>query len=385
MRQYIGARYVPKFEGAWSGSRTYEVLSVVSYNGDSYTSKKPVPVGVAPTNTTYWALTGAYNAQVEQYRQEVENATSNRTIFISDSYGINNGGWIDEVAGTGLIDSDDVIKLANGGIGFHDGGYLTLLQNASISDPESITRIVVCGGANDHTMTVSDITDGIDAFVTYAKANFPNAKLYLGHIGWSTNATLRQKYTTITIPGYKACDQHGMIYLTGVEYSLHYYGYIDADGIHPTTYGCKALAKNIMQALENGTTEVYWTQSLGNTVLTLQGNTWNWYTQTIGGRVNIITNDFDLTFSNDNIAANTDHTIGPVTTSDFLMGYPNVIYNYIPCTILVNDTDFVPAVIGLKQTGTNAAEMTLKVFKSLTGVNKISFPNIVASVDLLYV
>ena len=73
MRQYIGARYVPKFEGTWSGSRTYEALSVVTYNGDSYTSKKPVPAGVAPTNGTYWALTGAYNSQVEEYRQLAED------------------------------------------------------------------------------------------------------------------------------------------------------------------------------------------------------------------------------------------------------------------------------------------------------------------------
>ena len=73
-RQYIGARYVPKFADpiAWDEASSYEALTIVTYLGTSYTSKKPVPAGTAITNTEYWAATGNYNAQVEAYRQEVE-------------------------------------------------------------------------------------------------------------------------------------------------------------------------------------------------------------------------------------------------------------------------------------------------------------------------
>ena len=59
-RQYIGARYVPKFfegEGGsntWAGSSVaYEALTVVTYLNNSYTSKKPVPAGVDISNTEY--------------------------------------------------------------------------------------------------------------------------------------------------------------------------------------------------------------------------------------------------------------------------------------------------------------------------------------------
>ena len=47
-RQYIGARYVPKFANpiAWDSANSYEALEIVTYNNTSYTSKKPVPVGV---------------------------------------------------------------------------------------------------------------------------------------------------------------------------------------------------------------------------------------------------------------------------------------------------------------------------------------------------
>ena len=71
-RQYIGARYVPIFDGEWDNTKSYEPLVIVSYQGNSYTSRTYVPVGVAIDNDLYWALTGNYNAQVEAYRQEVQ-------------------------------------------------------------------------------------------------------------------------------------------------------------------------------------------------------------------------------------------------------------------------------------------------------------------------
>ena len=73
-RQYVGARYVPKFSDPieWNKNNSYEALTIVTYLNSSYTSKKPVPVGIEITNTDYWVVTGNYNAQVEQYRQEAE-------------------------------------------------------------------------------------------------------------------------------------------------------------------------------------------------------------------------------------------------------------------------------------------------------------------------
>ena len=68
---YIGSRYVPLIMGAYDATKAYEPLTIVLYEGASYTSKQAVPAGVAPTNNEYWALTGNYNAQVEQYRTEV--------------------------------------------------------------------------------------------------------------------------------------------------------------------------------------------------------------------------------------------------------------------------------------------------------------------------
>lgn len=74
VREYIGARYVPVFAEptTWDNTRTYEPLTIVLYQGNSYTSKQYVPAGIDIDNSSYWAQTGNYNAQIEAYRAEVQ-------------------------------------------------------------------------------------------------------------------------------------------------------------------------------------------------------------------------------------------------------------------------------------------------------------------------
>lgn len=79
-RQYIGARYVPLFGRKdeesieWDNTGEYEPLTIVLYQGNSYTSRQFVPVGVEITNQEFWAITGNYNAQIEMYRRETAAA-----------------------------------------------------------------------------------------------------------------------------------------------------------------------------------------------------------------------------------------------------------------------------------------------------------------------
>lgn len=78
VRQYIGARYVPIFAepAEWDNVRTYEPLTIVLHEGNSYTSRQYVPSGIDINNIEYWASTGNYNAQIEAYRQETQRAMS---------------------------------------------------------------------------------------------------------------------------------------------------------------------------------------------------------------------------------------------------------------------------------------------------------------------
>lgn len=78
---YIGARYVPKFDGEWDNTKKYEPLIIVTYQGNSYTSKTYVPIGGDINDGRYWALTGNYNAQVEAYREEVATLQQSVNTF----------------------------------------------------------------------------------------------------------------------------------------------------------------------------------------------------------------------------------------------------------------------------------------------------------------
>src|SRR5699024_5139756 len=82
---YVGHRYVPKIMGEWDKSISYEGLSIVTYKGGSYTSKKRVPVGIDIKDTEFWAMTGNYNAQVEEYRKEVRDMQDNVTNQLDEN------------------------------------------------------------------------------------------------------------------------------------------------------------------------------------------------------------------------------------------------------------------------------------------------------------
>ena len=78
--QYIGARYVPKFfDGAdnaeWQPNISYEPLTIVTWLGSSWTSKKTVPsnVGAPNLNLDYWVNTGNFNQQIQEFLTELQS------------------------------------------------------------------------------------------------------------------------------------------------------------------------------------------------------------------------------------------------------------------------------------------------------------------------
>lgn len=163
--QYIGARYVPKFfEGVngsnWVANTQYEALTIVTRNGNSYTSKIPVPasVGAPENNPTYWVSTGSFNQQVESYRQEVEEYKAvvdenipliasgsplfnSRTVVYGDSTTAVEGNYIQA-----LIDNYnlDIVNRSASGIGIEYA--TTLISNAT--DLMLFNNIILAFGTN---------------------------------------------------------------------------------------------------------------------------------------------------------------------------------------------------------------------------------------------
>lgn len=305
-RQYIGARYVPKFADpiAWDKANSYEALTIVTYLNNSYTSKKPVPANTEITNTEYWVVTGNYNAQVEEYRQETvkvagdleiigdrvtnneENtsALTNRVnhldnrkfIFISDSYGElrDNTSWILKTVDYLGLTSDEYYEAYHGGFGFHpaySGGdnalFIDLLisLNATVTNKSEITDIVVGGGFNDSKQTLEILDSAISDFCTYAKANYPNAKIWIAGFGWSFNSEFVEDLNHGNyLEAYKRCGKSGATYISGSEYIMHrfeffkqepqspYSLYLGYQYVHPNADGSSAIGACVASALIGG-------------------------------------------------------------------------------------------------------------------------------------
>ena len=306
VRQYIGARYVPKFfdnngSSDWVSGVAYEPLTIVTYLGNSYTSKIPVPanVGSPNSNPTYWAQTGIYNSQVEEYREQVEalqddvdeisddvetlndfysNAhsmlanwdvnTNGKVLFLGDSYGkLNTYDWLkwpDRVAqflGLGT-EGTNWWNLAQPSTGLAAGHFITFLQNwveAHPTEADNIGAIICCGGINDSQSTLTGVIgEKLSEITTYVHTNIPNAVMYLGFIGWLDESIRTSDQRTATyryqaIRAYMACASRGWKYLTGVENICHDKSLL-TDGVHPTEAGETVIAAGIVNALTQGGT-----------------------------------------------------------------------------------------------------------------------------------
>ena len=217
---YTGMRYVPVFADPpeWSGANSYEPLEIVIHKGNSYTSKTFVPVGIDISNSAYWALTGNYNAQVEQYRQLVQQFDGRITkntediaantadiadlsgktsmlahskdfkgsniLYVTDSWGVSTTGVAKPyVNSLGDILGANLTNLSVGSTGYISGGtnnFINRLKAWADSNPGKtgdIDYVMVCGSSNDYPHTSSEIAAAVNQFVSYALTAFPNAQI----------------------------------------------------------------------------------------------------------------------------------------------------------------------------------------------------------------
>lgn len=168
VREYVGMRYLTKFADPieWDDTRQYEHMTVVQYQGATYVSKRAVPVGVQITDTNYWLYWADFNAQLEQYRQEVRAMDGRVTQAESDA-----GNALEQV---GTV-ADDVAAIEAILSGYAEGetvkADVSMLQtaignvDAKIGElPSGQTNVV--GYVESEVQTTDQRLDGIDATLT---------------------------------------------------------------------------------------------------------------------------------------------------------------------------------------------------------------------------
>ena len=174
VREYVGARYVPLYIGDWDNTVTYEPLSIVTYQGNSYTSRQYVPSGIDINNTQYWICSGNYNAQVEAYRQEVVSV-SNYVSTLETTVGDNSSGLVHDVAelqttvgdnSSGLVHDVDALELSvpRLELDIERQKMLNGILSKCGRDFEIVDRFIIDrgdGGEGYHTDRISSVQNGI--------------------------------------------------------------------------------------------------------------------------------------------------------------------------------------------------------------------------------
>ena len=273
MSDFIGTQTIT-FQGAWDITHQYPAWSIVEDNNMGYVSIKPVPAGIIISNTDYWVKIFDYSALFNEFEVYVNK----RYIFIGDSYeGTGNWGFkVTEDLGLDTtfrtitsqlranINNNSYIA-AQGGMGFtnkgsgpdpDDNGFLSLLQNALpfIDNPETITNIVILGGANDSFWAMTDnyVQNNMNAFASYANEHFPYATLNIGFIarirGTNPSGIVFKDLLTAL---YNYSSNVNFEYMHGLESSLYVAdSLLQNDNMHPTTTGGALIAKNAAQFLK---------------------------------------------------------------------------------------------------------------------------------------
>lgn len=312
--QYIGARYVPKFATPyeWDINATYEALTIVGYQGNSYTSKIPVPAGTQISDDKYWALTNSQSGSVSNLETRMSSAeteidslqtitdsitddvTNNaaaiaantkaiqtlsmtapklpgmkNVIIIADSLGNHPTpatSWTAQLSTLLDLEPENVVIRNNSGAGFgvagsagekYEQAIANIAKEKTVEWCKNVTHIIVGGGGNQARTPKETCVAGMDAFTQAWRTNFPNAECYLGlQARWEHDreASLIDDNTTMVKDMWlEGGAKNGFTWLTGTQESLYALDMFKTDGIHPNEKGAKSLADRMYCCLRSGT------------------------------------------------------------------------------------------------------------------------------------
>lgn len=297
VREYVGARYVPLFADPlqWSNTRTYEPLTIVVNQGNSYTSRQFVPTGIDISNEDFWALTGNYNAQVEQYRQEVlafdgritknandiaknandiaavKTVVDNLESHVGTEFIVIGDSWSDTDPSTTTYIKWPITFQKYTRMNIHNyarngasvvgstpdpgqsGNFLGQVNKAindTSFDHSRVELIVIMGGVNDYRSgrTYSEVAEAWSGHIASLTAAFPKARIvsfinyqiFLSRDEWNwTNLAKR------IIRERSGCPIHSMIgWVSGSQFI--------ADKVHPNDAGYRQLCSNMIACCFGG-------------------------------------------------------------------------------------------------------------------------------------
>lgn len=299
--QYVGARYVPIFGRVnentieWDNEAPYEPLTIVLHKGNSYTSRQYVPAGIDITDTEYWAQTGNYNAQIEEYRKnaqagqkandlltqmgvtdttsadnlinEIENPVTGKTynVLIGDSWTQHGAGaWNTGNTWSEIISNKLGLKYLNygkGGTGFVrqiNGTDFTTQAQAAASQtqyPHDECAFVFIMGGNNDVGTLADFDTyvrNIDVVCSTLKNAYPAATIVMTGLNCPMGHYFGSNLTKYAKPLKTYGESHGDIIFVDNPADYAFSREINGPGLaqyHPTQLGSQIIARKVLASM----------------------------------------------------------------------------------------------------------------------------------------
>ena len=393
VRQYVGARYVPVFANPleWSDTREYEPLTIVTHQGNSFTSMQYTPTGIEITNTAYWALTGNFNAQVEAYRAEVRafddrinanaaaisanaaaisantaaiaqektDRTTNVMLAFGDSYGVDDISqgpvWCEITANK--LQATELHNYCVSGATFNttkEKNFFVQVDKAisEIKNPEYVKYVGIVGGTNDGS---NSIADAIVSLVAKINSAFPNAVIGIG-LNASKQDILsygakQKRIAALNLNGNFATP----VFIDSVVYTQLANGCMMDDNIHPTAKGSNRIGTLMTCVLKGAIGSVVATNEAVNPKI-ISTNLRTFTPTMIGRRIQYI--------------GSIDTTSSTSTIVDLTTIYPDTIKG----STFINDSNVT--IVGYITTG-NSNYPSLRIKSGFTGVGFFGFDSYV--------
>ena len=439
--QYIGARYVPKWyvnsvddTSNWEVNVEYEPLTwVTTPNNHLYLSKKTVPdnIGSPAQNTLYWLDMGLMTGNIQQLQQDVAQLildmdaaeddiddldtrvtaleTSNpsrRIVCVTDSYGTHSAtNWAARTfSNLGISDANDHFLFAEGSSGFSHQGQsghtfeeLLTYNIASVTDASTITDVIFGGGTNDFYYYVDKATlwNAIESAVTYAKGQFPNAKIWIAFMGYfvAMDTAMREDYYN-TISCYQSQALTLNCGFINAYAPMHSYFY-RSDSMHPNEYGNQAIAEIVTATLRGCnspipmTSEVYGLNKFNSTITPDAATTAT--SGTLALSMAIKGDSAILHINTMGLVRNVDFNpsqniiIGTYNTNNIPIISPNDFEMSIPVLIKVGSTNSVEMVrLTLAATSTvGEGYILIRPYYSILGITFIQFQEMDITIPLI--
>lgn len=203
------------------------------------------------------------------FNELLSQSHKRRIVFIGDSYGDGwtpDGtfpNWIDKTAAFLGLSQNDYIKQSYGGAGFGKPSsagnqYVPNLINLAyqnIANPETVSDVIMGLGYNDYIYAndATTIKNGVNTAIAVSKQRFPNARIHIFAIGFTTDHEIQYKLRKV-YTAYSTTLADFEFY--NISDALGETALFSTDGIHPLENGQQYIALSVVRGI-NGVRDIH--------------------------------------------------------------------------------------------------------------------------------